>query len=89
MGKNFERGMKIQYLIIDTPCESVTYQVDFACHIDTRITGNPPDNTVTAITITIENGQMDGVPWAIVEFKNQRSIRVNIALCTEVQLLNE
>jgi len=43
------------------------------------------DNAKT-IQVVMENGQMDTVPWAVVEMNNGRTWKYNLALCESVQL---
>lgn len=66
----FEQGQKLIAIGYDN-CE-VWYEVG--------------KNDVTDITVVMENGQMAGVPWALVTFKSggieQR--KINLALCNEV-----
>jgi hypothetical protein len=41
---------------------------------------------VQRITVVMEDGQMSGVPWAVVEFKDLTDIKLNLSLCVEVRL---
>jgi hypothetical protein len=46
------------------------------------------DSNVKDIEIVMENGQMAGVPWAIIRFTTERSpAKLNLAFCTQVDLL--
>jgi len=45
------------------------------------------DPNVVDMWVIIENGQMAGVPWAVVEFNNGQIIKINLATALEVGLL--
>jgi len=42
-----------------------------------------------AIEVVMENGQMAGVPWALIYINNKPKRKVNLALMEEVVLLQE
>jgi hypothetical protein len=47
------------------------------------------DSNVDTIEVVMESGQMAGVPWAVVTFKNGRPpTKLNLALCNQVDLLD-
>ena len=46
-------------------------------------------NHCTSIIVIIENGQMTGVPWAVVEFDDKCAVKVNLALMEEVGLAED
>jgi len=50
--------------------------------------GDCSTNIDDDITVVMENGQMDLVPWALVKSDN-RSIKINLALADMVELSEE
>ena len=44
---------------------------------------------IVDIRVIMENGQMAGVPWALVEFHNGRICKLNLSMAKSVELLVE
>lgn len=73
---NFEEGDRI---------EALAYRLS-----ETDVSFNEGEGGVKSITVTMVNGQMAEVPWAVVEFDSDKSkLMINLALCNSVALYGE